>query len=169
MTTEASGGYSERGLLGLAISPSFATDHYVYTFHSARNRTTQEVVRWTDCAGVGRNPEEALRILKALRTAAVALLALYRGSVRDRVMGWRSTATSVGGLVWPLLGGVLGGRCGGGIVRRRCGGSLLLLDPPIGLLERDRVPLRIEADRRGRQGRPRKGDCSCRRGSRRDR
>jgi ACDE family multidrug resistance protein len=39
----------------------------------------------------------------------VALLALYQGSVRDRVMGWRSTATSVGGLVWPLLGGVLGG------------------------------------------------------------
>ena len=57
VTTEAGGGYSERGLLGLAISPSFATDHYVYTFHSARNRTTQEIVRWTDCAGVGRNPE----------------------------------------------------------------------------------------------------------------
>ena len=57
VTTEAGGGYSERGLLGLAISPTFATDHHVYTFHSARNRTTQEVVRWTDCAGVGRNPE----------------------------------------------------------------------------------------------------------------
>ena len=57
VTTEAGGGYSERGLLGLAISPTFATDHYVYTFHSARNRTTQEVVRWTDCAGEGRNPE----------------------------------------------------------------------------------------------------------------
>jgi glucose/arabinose dehydrogenase len=57
VTTEAGGGYSERGLLGLAISPTFATDHYVYTFHSARNRSTQEVVRWTDCAGVGRNPE----------------------------------------------------------------------------------------------------------------
>ena len=39
----------------------------------------------------------------------VALLALYQGSVRDRVMGWRSTATSVGGLLWPLLGGILGG------------------------------------------------------------
>jgi MFS transporter, ACDE family, multidrug resistance protein len=39
----------------------------------------------------------------------VALLALYQGSVRDRVMGWRSTATSLGGLAWPLLGGVLGG------------------------------------------------------------
>lgn len=39
----------------------------------------------------------------------VALLALYQGAERDRVMGWRSTATSVGGLIWPLLGGVLGG------------------------------------------------------------
>ncbi|WP_343034596.1 MFS transporter [Amycolatopsis anabasis] len=39
----------------------------------------------------------------------VAMLAFYRGAERDRVMGWRSTATSVGGLVWPLLGGVLGG------------------------------------------------------------
>lgn len=35
----------------------------------------------------------------------VALLALYQGAERDRVMGWRSTATSVGGLIWPLLGG----------------------------------------------------------------
>lgn len=57
VTTEAGGGYSERGLLGLAVSPTFTTDHYVFTFHSASNRTTQEVVRWTDCAGVGRNPE----------------------------------------------------------------------------------------------------------------
>ena len=47
----------ERGLLGLAVSPRFATDRSVYSFHSARNGTTQEVVRWTDCAGEGRNPE----------------------------------------------------------------------------------------------------------------
>ncbi|WP_233439388.1 MFS transporter [Lentzea atacamensis] len=39
----------------------------------------------------------------------VALLAFYQEAERDRVMGWRSTATSVGGLVWPLLGGILGG------------------------------------------------------------
>ncbi|WP_205669046.1 MFS transporter [Amycolatopsis suaedae] len=39
----------------------------------------------------------------------VAMLAFYRGAERDRVMGWRSTATSVGGLVWPLVGGLLGG------------------------------------------------------------
>lgn len=39
----------------------------------------------------------------------VALLALYRGRLRDRAMGWRTTATTVGGVVWPMLAGVLGG------------------------------------------------------------
>ncbi|MEB3371552.1 MFS transporter [Saccharopolyspora mangrovi] len=39
----------------------------------------------------------------------VALLQLFTGPRRDRVMGWRSAANSVGGLVWPLLGGTLGG------------------------------------------------------------
>ncbi|MDQ0748257.1 ACDE family multidrug resistance protein [Streptomyces africanus] len=39
----------------------------------------------------------------------VAMLSLYQGPQRDRVMGWRSTATSVGGVVWPLIGGALGG------------------------------------------------------------
>lgn len=38
----------------------------------------------------------------------VALLALYQGAERDRVAGWRSTAISLGGIVWPLLGGALG-------------------------------------------------------------
>ncbi|MBB1243276.1 MFS transporter [Streptomyces durbertensis] len=39
----------------------------------------------------------------------VAMLALYRGSARDRVMGWRSAAMSLGGVAWPLLAGVVGG------------------------------------------------------------
>jgi glucose/arabinose dehydrogenase len=51
VTTEAGGGYSERGLLGLAISPTFATDRYVYAFYSDANRTQQHVIRWRDCAG----------------------------------------------------------------------------------------------------------------------
>jgi len=51
VTTEAGGGYSERGLLGLAISPGFATDHHVYAFYSDPDRRHQHVVRWTDCAG----------------------------------------------------------------------------------------------------------------------
>jgi glucose/arabinose dehydrogenase len=53
VTTEAGGGYSERGLLGLAISPRFATDHYVYAFYSEADRVHQAVVRWRDCAGSG--------------------------------------------------------------------------------------------------------------------
>jgi glucose/arabinose dehydrogenase len=52
----------ERGLLGLAVSPNFATDRAVYTFHSHRNGSTQEVVRWTDCAGVGRNPDAIVEL-----------------------------------------------------------------------------------------------------------
>jgi glucose/arabinose dehydrogenase len=55
VTTEAGGGYSERGLLGLAVSPTFADDRFVYAFYSLANRTGQVVVRWTDCAGEGRD------------------------------------------------------------------------------------------------------------------
>lgn len=55
VTTESNGGYSERGLLGLAISPTFASDRYVYAFYSDPNRTQQHVIRWTDCAGKGTN------------------------------------------------------------------------------------------------------------------
>ncbi|WP_412520896.1 MFS transporter [Actinomadura madurae] len=40
--------------------------------------------------------------------STVALLALYKGPERDRVMGWRTTATSAGGFVYPLPAGVLG-------------------------------------------------------------
>jgi glucose/arabinose dehydrogenase len=53
VTTESGGGYSERGLLGLAISPAFATDHFVYAFVSHPDREHQDIVRWTDCAGSG--------------------------------------------------------------------------------------------------------------------
>ncbi|MFE7335758.1 MFS transporter [Streptomyces griseus] len=38
----------------------------------------------------------------------VALLTLYRGAGRDRIVGWRSTAISLGGIAWPLFGGALG-------------------------------------------------------------
>lgn len=39
----------------------------------------------------------------------VALLNLCQGTERDRVMGLRGTFISIGALVWPLLGGALGG------------------------------------------------------------
>ena len=56
VTTEPGGGYSERGLLGLAISPTFASDRYVYAFYSDVNYTQQHVIRFTDCGGTGTNP-----------------------------------------------------------------------------------------------------------------
>jgi len=39
----------------------------------------------------------------------VLILNMYEGSRRDRVMGWRGSAQSFGGVVWPLIGGALGG------------------------------------------------------------
>lgn len=56
VTTEPGGGYSERGLLGLAISPTFKSDRYVYAFYSDANYSDQHVIRWTDCKGTGMNP-----------------------------------------------------------------------------------------------------------------
>jgi glucose/arabinose dehydrogenase len=53
VTTEAGGSYSERGLLGLAVSPTFARDRYVYALYSDSNRAYQRVIRWTDCGGTG--------------------------------------------------------------------------------------------------------------------
>jgi glucose/arabinose dehydrogenase len=62
VTTEQGGGYSERGLLGLAISPSFAQDHFVYAFFSNTDYAHQEVIRWTDCAGTGTNPTALIQL-----------------------------------------------------------------------------------------------------------
>jgi glucose/arabinose dehydrogenase len=56
VTTERNGSYSERGLLGLAISPTFTTDRFVYAFYSDANYTTQHVIRWYDCDGTGMDP-----------------------------------------------------------------------------------------------------------------
>ena len=50
MTTEPGGGYSERGLLGLAISGTF-----VFAMYSSTDHATQTIIRWTDCAGVATN------------------------------------------------------------------------------------------------------------------
>ena len=39
----------------------------------------------------------------------VLILNLYEEKRRDRVMGWRGSAQSFGGVAWPLVGGALGG------------------------------------------------------------
>ncbi len=44
----------ERGLLGLALSPTFDKDHFVYAFYSrSDDPTRQRVVRWLDRSGIG--------------------------------------------------------------------------------------------------------------------
>jgi glucose/arabinose dehydrogenase len=43
----------ERGLLGLALSPNFCQDHFVFAFGSDTNGTTQRVLRFTESGGVG--------------------------------------------------------------------------------------------------------------------
>jgi glucose/arabinose dehydrogenase len=57
VTSERFGGYSERGLLGIAISPTFNQDRFVYAFYSDANYTQQHVIRWHDCAGTGTNAQ----------------------------------------------------------------------------------------------------------------
>jgi glucose/arabinose dehydrogenase len=57
VTTEAGGSYSERGLLGVAISPTFTSDRFVYAFYSDANRTQQHVIRWRDCAGTAQDAQ----------------------------------------------------------------------------------------------------------------
>lgn len=62
VTTEALGTYSERGLLGLAISPSFGVDHAIYALYSETDRAHQRVVRWTDdCHGHGADPATVIQ------------------------------------------------------------------------------------------------------------
>ena len=62
VTTEPGGGYSERGLLGLAISPTFATDRFVYAFYSDADRSHQDVVRWKDCGGEGTDAKVIVQL-----------------------------------------------------------------------------------------------------------
>jgi glucose/arabinose dehydrogenase len=62
VTTEPDGGYSERGLLGLAISPTFNHDRFVYAFYSDTNYTEQYVIRWRDCRGTGMDPTILLTV-----------------------------------------------------------------------------------------------------------
>jgi glucose/arabinose dehydrogenase len=56
VTAQSDGSYSERGLLGLAISPTFTTDRFVYAFYSDVNYTEEHIIRWRDCRGTGTDP-----------------------------------------------------------------------------------------------------------------
>jgi ACDE family multidrug resistance protein len=54
------------------------------------------------------------RVLLGISVAAiftcitVIVLNLYQGMQRNKVMGWRGSSNSVGGIMWPLIGGALG-------------------------------------------------------------
>lgn len=39
----------------------------------------------------------------------VWILNSYQGAERDKIMGWRGSAQSLGGTIWPFIGGALGG------------------------------------------------------------
>lgn len=43
-----------------------------------------------------------------LTPITVMILNIYKGAERDKVMGWRASANSAGGIIWPLVGGFLG-------------------------------------------------------------
>jgi ACDE family multidrug resistance protein len=64
----------------------------------------------------------------------VLILNMYEGIERDRVMGWRGSAQSFGGVLWPLLGGALGG------LSWRLPFAVYMLAIPIGLLAIFAVP-----------------------------
>src|SRR3989442_9342139 len=56
----------DRGLLGLAVSPTFDEDHFVYAFYSrADDLTRQRVVRWLDRDATGVNVTTIIKHLPA--------------------------------------------------------------------------------------------------------
>jgi MFS family permease len=71
----------------------------------------------------------------------VALLHSATGPRRDRVMGWRGTATSLGGVVWPLIGGAAAG------LAWQAPFAIYLLGVPLGIATWILVPQRRAGDR----------------------
>jgi MFS family permease len=59
---------------------------------------------------------------------------MYDGIERDRIMGWRGSAQSFGGIIWPLLGGALGS------ASWRLPFGVYMVAIPIGLLAIAAVP-----------------------------
>ena len=73
----------------------------------------------------------------------VLILNMYDGIERDRVMGWRGSAQSMGGIIWPLIGGALG------TVSWRLPFAVYMVAIPIGLLAIAAVPEPIIQHRDG--------------------
>ncbi|MEE4263129.1 MAG: MFS transporter [Desulfobacteraceae bacterium] len=73
----------------------------------------------------------------------VLILNMYEGLERDRVMGWRGSAQSFGGVIWPMIGGALGA------ISWRFPFAVYMLAIPIGLLAIAGVPEPVIQRRRG--------------------
>lgn len=54
----------ERGILGIAVDPNFATNHYVYAYYVHKYGSVNEirVMRWTEVANVGTNATPILKL-----------------------------------------------------------------------------------------------------------
>lgn len=48
-------------------------------------------------------------VAAVLNSITVMILNLYTGEERNKIMGWRGSANTFGGIIWPLIGGILGG------------------------------------------------------------
>ena len=48
-----------------------------------------------------------IAVAAILNSITVMILNLYKGAERDKIMGWRGSANSFGGIAWPLMGGCL--------------------------------------------------------------
>jgi glucose/arabinose dehydrogenase len=65
LPTDAAG---ERGLLGLALDPGFATNHYIWVYHTwsdpdhTRNKPYNRVVRFKEDNGIGSDPQVAWEV-----------------------------------------------------------------------------------------------------------
>ncbi len=64
----------------------------------------------------------------------VLILNNYEGIERDKIMGWRGSAQSFGGIIWPLLGGALGS------ISWRLPFAVYMVAIPLGLLAIAAVP-----------------------------
>ena len=75
----------------------------------------------------------------------VLILNMCDGIERDRVMGWRGSAQSFGGVIWPLIGGALGA------ISWRFPFAVYMLAIPIGLFAIAAVPEPVIQHRTGPQ------------------
>lgn len=48
-------------------------------------------------------------VAAVLNSITVMILNLYKEAERNKIMGWRGSANTFGGIIWPLIGGILGG------------------------------------------------------------